>query len=66
MLTGQDLRPMKYVENLLKMHDIPVIVSNASTFDTMDRIRRYGNFVFSLLPVINHGRLKKQINYVFM
>ena len=40
MLTGHDLRPMTYVENLLKMHDIPVIVSNASTFDTMDRIRR--------------------------
>ncbi|CAM9796154.1 unnamed protein product [Laminaria digitata] len=41
VLTGHDLRPMTYVENLLKLHDIPVIVSNASTFDTMDRIRSY-------------------------
>ncbi|CAM9220060.1 unnamed protein product [Ectocarpus sp. 13 AM-2016] len=40
VLTGLDLRPMDYVEELLKMHDIPVIVSNLSTFDTMDRIRR--------------------------
>lgn len=31
---------MEYVEKLLKVHDIPVIVSNCSTFDTMDRIRR--------------------------
>lgn len=40
VLTGLDLRPMNYVEELLKMHDIPVIISNLSTFDTMDRIRR--------------------------
>lgn len=40
VLTGLDLRPMAYVENLLKMHDIPVIISNVSTFDTMDSIRR--------------------------
>ncbi|CBJ30345.1 conserved unknown protein [Ectocarpus siliculosus] len=41
VLTGLDLRPMDYVEELLKIHDIPVIVSNLSTFDTMDRIRSY-------------------------
>lgn len=40
MLTGSERKPMNYVENLLKVHDIPVIVSNVSTFDTMDRIRR--------------------------
>ncbi|CAM9433916.1 unnamed protein product [Hapterophycus canaliculatus] len=41
VLTGLDRRPMTYVEELLKMHDIPVIISNVSTFDTMDRIRSY-------------------------
>eukprot|EP00903_Cladosiphon_okamuranus_P012146 g11395.t1 len=41
VLTGLDLRPMAYVEDLLKMHDIPVIISNVSTFDTMDSIRSY-------------------------
>ncbi|CAM9537143.1 unnamed protein product [Scytosiphon promiscuus] len=41
VLTGLDRRPMTYVEDLLRMHDIPVIISNVSTFDTMDRIRSY-------------------------
>lgn len=40
VLTGSGWRPMGYVEDLLKVHDIPVIVSDCSTFDTMDRIRR--------------------------
>ena len=41
VLTGHDRRPVSYVENLLKMHNIPTIVSNISTYETMDKIRRY-------------------------
>ncbi|CAM9717461.1 unnamed protein product, partial [Discosporangium mesarthrocarpum] len=40
VLTGNNYKPMDYVVALLKTHEIPVIISNRSTFDTMDQIRR--------------------------
>lgn len=40
---------MAYVEDLLKMHDIPVIISNVSTFDTMDSIRRYDHTSYNTI-----------------
>jgi hypothetical protein len=41
MLTGRNRQMMQYIKDMFLTQDLPVMLSNESTFTTMDMIRSY-------------------------